>query len=313
LNNEYTIVVPNNDVLACVCGTNDSNLKLIEENLGIPVYTKGNEISINNNDSYLCQKFQFIIDRIIDEINDGSKNAEDIVFSVLNTEKKVDMQEVSILIPNASRRVYPRTQNQAEYINLLQTKDMVFCVGSAGSGKTFLAVAEALRLILTHKKSKLIITRPVVEAGKSLGFLHGDLEQKKENYVRPIKDAMEYILSPEIVKRLIESNVIEVAPLAYMRGRTLNNAVIILDEAQNTTCSQMKMFLTRMGENSKVFITGDLSQIDLPSKIKSGLVQSRSILYNIDEIGFMELTTDDVVRNHLVKKIVRAYDNEKEE
>ena len=310
MNNEYTIVVPNNDVLACVCGTNDSNLKLIEENLGIPVYTKGNEISINNNDSYLCQKFQFIIDRIIDEINDGSKNAEDIVFSVLNTEKKVDMQEVSILIPNASRRVYPRTQNQAEYINLLQTKDMVFCVGSAGSGKTFLAVAEALRLILTHKKSKLIITRPVVEAGESLGFLPGDLEQKLNPYLRPLRDSMESVLPIETVKHLFEAGIIEVAPLAYMRGRTLNNAVIILDEAQNTTCAQMKMFLTRMGENSKVFITGDQTQIDLPKKQTSGLVHALNVLQNINDIGFMELTTDDVVRNNLVKKIVKAYENE---
>ncbi|MBR4179449.1 MAG: PhoH family protein [Treponema sp.] len=309
---EYTIVVPDNNIISCVCGTNDSNLKLIEESLGVSVYTKGNELSIDGSDQEVCQKFQFIIDRIVDEINDGSLNSEDIVLSVLNTQKKVNADEICINIPGAAKKVYPRTQHQAEYINLLQTKDMVFCTGSAGSGKTYLAVAEALRLVLSHKKSKLIITRPVVEAGESLGYLPGDLEQKINPYLRPLRDAMESVTSIETVKKLTESGIIEVAPLAYMRGRTLNNAVIILDEAQNTTNSQMKMFLTRMGENSKVFITGDPTQIDLPKKHSSGLVHSISILYKIEDIGFMELTAEDVVRNRLVKKIVRAYENEKQ-
>ena len=311
--NEYKIVVPDNDVLACVCGTNDSNLQLIEDSLGVSVYTKGNEISIESEDPEITQKFQFIMDRIIDEIYDGGRNTEDIVVSVLNTQKKVNADEISILVPGSVKKIYPRTQNQAEYINLLQTKDMVFCTGSAGSGKTFLAVAEALRLVLSHKKNKIIITRPVVEAGESLGFLPGDLEQKIDPYLRPLRDAMEAIVTPETVRKLSEAGIIEVAPLAYMRGRTLNNAVIILDEAQNTTCTQMKMFLTRMGDNSKVFITGDPTQIDLPKKTPSGLVHSISILYKIEDIGFMELTADDVVRNHLVKKIVRAYENEKQE
>ena len=310
---EYKIVVPDNDVLACVCGTNDSNLQLIEDSLGVSVYTKGNEISIESEDPEITQKFQFIMDRIIDEIYDGGRNTEDIVVSVLNTQKKVNADEISILVPGSVKKIYPRTQNQAEYINLLQTKDMVFCTGSAGSGKTYLAVAEALRLVLSHKKNKIIITRPVVEAGESLGFLPGDLEQKIDPYLRPLRDAMEAIVTPETVRKLSEAGIIEVAPLAYMRGRTLNNAVIILDEAQNTTCTQMKMFLTRMGDNSKVFITGDPTQIDLPKKTQSGLVHSISILYKIEDIGFMELTADDVVRNHLVKKIVRAYENEKQE
>jgi phosphate starvation-inducible PhoH-like protein len=310
---EYKIVVPDNDVLSCVCGTNDSNLQLIEDSLGVSVYTKGNEISIESEDPEITQKFQFIMDRIIDEIYDGGRNTEDIVVSVLNTQKKVNADEISILVPGSVKKIYPRTQNQAEYINLLQTKDMVFCTGSAGSGKTFLAVAEALRLVLSHKKNKIIITRPVVEAGESLGFLPGDLEQKIDPYLRPLRDAMEAIVTPETVRKLSEAGIIEVAPLAYMRGRTLNNAVIILDEAQNTTCTQMKMFLTRMGDNSKVFITGDPTQIDLPKKTPSGLVHSISILYKIEDIGFMELTADDVVRNHLVKKIVRAYENEKQE
>lgn len=310
--NEYTIVVPDNDVLSCLCGTNDKNLQLIEEHLGVPVFSKGNELSVENAAPEICQKFQFIVDRIVDEVQSGGKNSDDIILTVLNTKRKIDADEMVIMIPGALRRVYPRTQGQAEYVNLLQTHDMVFCTGSAGSGKTYLAVAEALRLILTHKKSKLIITRPVVEAGESLGFLPGDLEDKIDPYLRPLRDAMETILTPESVRRLFEAGIVEVAPLAYMRGRTLNNAVVILDEAQNTTCAQMKMFLTRMGENTKVFVTGDPSQIDLPKKLESGLMHSISILYKIEDIGFMELTAEDVVRNPLVKKIVKAYENEKE-
>ena len=310
--NEYKIVVPDNDVLSCLCGTNDKNLQLIEEHLGVPIYTRGNELSVENDNPEICQKFQFIVDRVIDEVMSGGKNTEDIIHTVLNTQKPVNMDEMVIMVPGAVRRVYPRTQKQAEYINLLQNKDMVFCTGVAGSGKTYLAVAEALRLILNHKKNKLIITRPVVEAGESLGYLPGALEDKIDPYLRPLRDAMEYILPVESVKRLFEAGVIEAAPLAYMRGRTLNNAVVILDEAQNATHEQMKMFLTRMGENTKVFVTGDPSQVDLPKKTASGLMHSIGILYKIEDIGFMELTAADVVRNQLVKKIVKAYENEKE-
>jgi len=305
---EYKIVVPDNDILACVCGTNDSNLQLIEDNLGVQVFTRGNELSIECDDSEVCERFQFIMDRIIDEIYDGGKNTEDIVVSVLNTTKKVDASEISILVPGSVKKIYPRTQHQAEYINMLQTKDMVFCTGSAGSGKTFLAVAEALRLVLSHKKNKIIITRPVVEAGESLGFLPGDLEQKIDPYLRPLRDAMEAIVTPETVKKLTEAGIIEVAPLAYMRGRTLNNAVIILDEAQNTTSAQMKMFLTRIGFGSKVIITGDRTQKDLPHDTVSGLDIAMKVLKGIDDIGFCELTSKDVVRHPLVQKIVEAYD-----
>ena len=248
----------------------------------------------------------------------GGFESDEVVLSVLNTDKKVPDNgktsgELCIIVPGSHKKVYPRTQNQSDYIRLLQNHDMVFCSGSAGSGKTFLAVVYALSLVLAHKKNKLVITRPVVEAGESLGYLPGDLKDKIAPYLRPLRDAMEAVIPPESVKKLFESEVIEVAPLAYMRGRTLSDSVVILDEAQNTTIAQMKMFLTRMGENSKVIITGDLSQIDLPKKQTSGLLHALNILHNIDDIGFMELTAEDVVRNQLVKRIVRAYENEEQD
>ena len=314
--NEYTIVVPDSQVLSCVCGTNDNNLRLIEEHLGTTVFTRGNELSVDTEDSSVREKFQYIIDRVVDEINDipysGSANYQDIIASVLNIEKKADLENTSIIVPGAVKKIYPRSQNQADYILSMRTNDLVFCYGAAGSGKTFLAVAEALKLLLSHQKKKLIISRPVVEAGENLGFLPGALEDKINPYLRPLYDSMNALLPHDTVARLMDAQMIEIAPLAYMRGRTLSDSVIILDEAQNTTREQMKMFLTRMGENSKVFITGDITQIDLPKKIPSGLLHATGLLQGIQGIGMIRLTAEDVVRNPLVKKIVKAYENEKE-
>ncbi|HAH60591.1 MAG TPA: phosphate starvation-inducible protein PhoH, partial [Treponema sp.] len=189
----YTIVVPDADVLSCVCGTNDSNLKLIEEHLGVPVFTRGNELSVDEENPAVREKFRFIIDRILDEIQDGGGNNQDIVASVLNTEPRPDMARDSIVVPGGLRKIYPRTEHQAQYIEMLRKYDMVLCTGAAGSGKTFLAVAEALRLVLLHDKARLVLTRPVVEAGESLGYLPGDLEQKINPYLRPLYDAMETV------------------------------------------------------------------------------------------------------------------------
>lgn len=301
----YTIVVPEADVLKSICGTNDSNLKLIEEHLGVSVFCTGNEISIENDDKEITDKFRFIIDRLSDEIADG--NDGDIIHSILNL-KGTSLSAVSINIPGSLKKILPKTANQAALMSALRSYDIVFAEGPAGSGKTYLAMAEALWEVLTHKKNGIVLTRPVVEAGENLGFLPGDLEDKINPYLRPLYDAMNTLLPRETVKRLSESGVIEIAPLAYMRGRTINNSVIILDEAQNTTREQMKMFLTRMGEDSKVFVTGDVTQVDLPSRVPSGLIQAMELLSKISEIKIMRLTSDDVVRNPLVKKIVQAYE-----
>lgn len=319
----YTIIVPDADVLQRVCGTNDSNLKLIESFLGVPVFACGNELSVDGGNPEVEQQFRFIIDRILDEIADGSTELTDseLVQSVLNTGMNIYRKSASqsshalfsscsIQIPGGIRKVYPRTQGQASLVQALRNYDMVFATGPAGSGKTFLAVAEALRLVLSHQKSSIILTRPVVEAGESLGYLPGDLEDKINPYLRPLYDAMNMVLPRETVRKMTESGIIEIAPLAYMRGRTLNDSVVILDEAQNTTCEQMKMFLTRMGEGSKVFVTGDLTQIDLPKRIPSGLMHAMKILCNVQGISMQKLTAEDVVRNELVKRIVQAYENE---
>ena len=318
MNSEYTIVLSDGELLSRVCGTNDSNLKLIEKHIGVPVFTRGNEISIDEEDPHIQQEFKFIIDRIVDEISDSGDSSSDLIHSILNTgfvrgvaDTDFDAGRYAISIPGATRKIYPKTRNQAELIKAFRKNDIVFAEGPAGSGKTFLAVAEALSLVLSKKVNSIVLTRPVVEAGESLGFLPGDLEDKINPYLRPLYDSMSACLPREIVHKLTENGIIEVAPLAYMRGRTLNNCAVILDEAQNTTAEQMKMFLTRMGENSKLFITGDTTQIDLPKRITSGLVHAMRILGEIPEISMVRLSGDDVVRSSLVRKIVQAYsDNE---
>ncbi len=310
MDSSCTIVVSDADILAKLCGTNDSNLKLIEESLGAEIFARGNELSVENQDPDIQRRFKFIVDRIIDEIEDGAADSEEAVASILNVPLRADTDAASIVVPGAFRRVYPKTQNQADYIDLMRKREMVLCEGPAGSGKTFLAVAEALRLVLTKQYRGIVLTRPVVEAGESLGYLPGDLEQKTAPYLRALYDSMEMILPREAVSRLAESRIIETAPLAYMRGRTFCDKILILDEAQNASQEQMKMFLTRLGSGSKAFITGDLTQVDLPAKIQSGFSQALALLSRVPEIGIMRMTGQDVSRNPLVKKIVKAYEND---
>lgn len=313
--NEYKIVLQDSDILSRICGTNDSNLKLIESHLGVPVFSYGNELSINSEDPRLCEQFKFIIDRISDEISESGESSVDLIQSVLVTgeqsQQNFSAGKYAITIPGGTHKVYPKTRNQAELVKAMRKNDLVFAVGPAGSGKTFLAVAEALSLVLSKKVNSIILTRPIVEAGESLGYLPGDLQDKINPYLRPLYDSMNSCLPRDIMHKLNENGIIEIAPLAYMRGRTLNNCAVILDEAQNTTTEQMKMFLTRMGENAKVFITGDVTQIDLPKKFRSGLVHALRILRGIPEISIVELDGSDVVRSRLVRKIVQAYENDK--
>ncbi|HCA20425.1 MAG TPA: phosphate starvation-inducible protein PhoH [Treponema sp.] len=321
----YTIIVSDTALLQRVCGTNDSNLKLIESFLGVPVFARGNELSLGEAAPETEQQFNFIINRILDEIDaEGPQVADrDLIQSILNqgnegrgdfssSEDRRFFSQCSITIPGGVRKVYPRTKGQAKLIQAMRNNDMVFATGPAGSGKTFLAVAEALRLVLSHQKSSIILTRPVVEAGESLGYLPGALEEKINPYMRPLYDSMNAVLPKETVRRMTETGLVETAPLAYMRGRTLNNAVLILDEAQNTTKEQMKMFLTRMGEGSKIFVTGDVTQIDLPHRVPSGLVHALSVLESVQGIAVENLCAEDVVRGELVKRIIQAYEKDEE-
>lgn len=320
---EYTIIVPDSEILQRVCGTNDSNLKLIEAALGVPVFAVGNQLSVECDDFHVQERLKFVIDRFSDEAGDSASFTDaELLESILNTDsfhkknnEKAEhdfLSSMAISVPGGLRKVYPRTKGQAQLVKNFRKFDMVFAEGPAGCGKTFLCMAEALRLLLSHEKKSIVLTRPVVEAGESLGYLPGDLQEKINPYIRPLYDAMNLLLPKEMVRKMTESGVVEIAPLAYMRGRTLNDSVIILDEAQNTTQEQMKMFLTRMGENSKVFVTGDLSQIDLPRRTPSGLEHALKILSVVSGISITKLEACDVVRNPLVKEIIQAYDNYKE-
>ena len=298
----YTIVVGNQDLLSVLCGANDENLRIIEDYLGVPVITKGNELTVASSNADICRKFQDIVDTVMSTqlYADSSPEMISTLIAGLNDKTAPAMADSFIQIPHGLKRIYPRTVRQAEYIRLVQEYEIVFCLGPAGTGKTFLAVAEALKMVLSRQMRKIVLTRPVVEAGESLGFLPGNLEQKIDPYLRPLYDAIESLVPPDIIHKMEESGMIEIAPLAYMRGRSIDNAIIILDEAQNTTENQMKMFLTRLGN--------DPSQIDLPKHTISGLSDAVAILHDIQEIAVLRFEKKDVIRNHLVKKIVQAYE-----
>jgi len=313
------VVVSDETILPEICGANDSNLKVLEELLGVPVFSRGNEIFVETSDDGIEKTFKLVLQQLEDHVRLGQLPGPDLIRSIHGslangeTQKAELLKRKLVIIPNGYRKVYPRTYNQAVYLDAMEKNELSFGVGPAGTGKTFLAVAEALKQVLGQSRRKLIITRPVVEAGESLGYLPGDLTQKIHPYLRPLYDAIESMISLESFRRMEENGVIEIAPLAYMRGRTLSEAFIILDEAQNTTREQMKMFLTRIGENSRTVVTGDITQIDLPRKSDSGLLTVIPILRGITEISFTFFEERDVVRNPLVRKIVHAYETAHEE
>jgi phosphate starvation-inducible PhoH-like protein len=320
LEDSITIVLDSRDLLSGVCGANDGNLRVIEGSLGGRIAARGNEIRLEGADGASQERFKAAMDRLIDAVREGDSPSPEFVralvedFSVPGILKKsfsqdpFSLNDAVIQIPHGFNRVFPRSRNQEAYILGMRSQDISFGVGPAGTGKTFLAIAEALRLVLSKKTRKLVLTRPVVEAGESLGFLPGDLNQKINPYLRPLYDAMESLVPYEAIRRMEESRAIEIAPLAYMRGRSLNDCVVILDEAQNTTREQMKMFLTRIGEGARAVVTGDITQIDLPRRTDSGLLHAISVLSGIEGIHFAFLHTQDVVRNPLIKKIIAAYE-----
>ncbi|MDR1787903.1 MAG: PhoH family protein [Treponema sp.] len=310
MDNSITIVLDDRDVLAGVCGPNDRNLRVIEEALGGRVSVRGNEIRLAaegaDAGSPAAGRFRPVLEALASRVREGEAPDADYTRSLV--ENGLEEEAEAIHIPRGFARVRPRSRNQADYIRGMRACDISFCIGPAGTGKTFLAIAEALRLAALRKVRKLVLTRPVVEAGESLGYLPGDLVQKINPYIRPLYDAMEALIPFEQIRRMEENHTIEIAPLAYMRGRSLNDSMVILDEAQNTTREQMKMFLTRIGNGSRAVITGDVTQIDLPRHVESGLLHAARILQGVSGVHFAWLHTRDVVRHPLIKKILDAYE-----
>ena len=312
MDTSYTIVLEDQTVLSSLCGANDENLHVFETYLGVPVICRGNEVTVVTSDQTICKRFQKLIDTLLESPEITSDGSADFIASCVATSapQQGAFCPQCIHIPRGIKSVYPKNRKQAALIDSIYANDITFGLGPAGTGKTYIAVALALKMLLSHTVRKLILTRPVVEAGESLGFLPGDLVQKINPYLRPLFDIMETLLPADVLRGMEESNTIEVAPLAYMRGRTLHNAVVILDEAQNTTKEQMKMFLTRMGEGSKLIITGDPSQSDIRGRSESGLVHAVSLIRTIDGIGTVEFSADEVVRHSLVQKIINAYEKQ---
>jgi phosphate starvation-inducible PhoH-like protein len=277
------------------------------------IVSRGNELRIQGTTPEII-KINEIINSLLLHYHKFGKITQDNVSAYLKDGVEVHNQEEEIYDSDAlvfgtkGSPIKPKTANQIELVKAVQENDLVFALGPAGTGKTYISVAIAVRALKNKEVKKIIITRPAVEAGENLGFLPGDMKEKVDPYLRPIYDALDDMIPAEKLKYYLENRIIEVAPLAYMRGRTLNNAFVLLDEAQNTTPVQIKMFLTRMGPNSKVILTGDPTQVDLPKKQKSGLAEVMQILKGISGIGFVELDAKDVVRHRLVKSIIEAYD-----
>jgi len=305
-------VIPLDDVsLVDFLGVENQNIETLSE--AFPkskIIARGNEIRIQGSTTEILNINEVVIKLLQHYHKYGKVSFEDVhnVLKEGDPDRVNEDHEEIIIFGSRGFRIKPKTPNQKELVEAILSNDLVFAVGPAGTGKTFIAVALAVKALKNKEIKKIIITRPAVEAGENLGFLPGDLKEKIDPYLRPIYDALEEMIPAEKLRFYLENNVIEIAPLAYMRGRTLNNAYILLDEAQNTTPLQIKMFLTRMGPNSKVVVTGDISQVDLPHKQISGLKHAIETLEGIDKIGFVTLNDKDVVRHKMVKEIIRAYE-----
>lgn len=292
-------------------GPRGSNLEIIEEAFNIDINLRGNEVILSEeNDSA-----ELVIIYLLEQVKKHQEvNTQDVLYAI-NMQKTGKLEQLNSLYniriarTSSGKLITPKTVGQRDYYLALKDNDVVFAIGPAGTGKTYLAVIFAVQALKDHKVKRIILTRPAVEAGESLGFLPGDLKEKVDPYLRPLYDALYDMLGMEATERLIEKGVIEIAPLAYMRGRTLDDAYVILDEAQNTTINQMKMFLTRLGFNSKMIVTGDITQIDLPKGIVSGLKHAQSILQGVKGIRFIHLTALDIVRHPVVARIIERYEN----
>lgn len=315
----------NKGLVPLLFGEHNAHLNHLEEKLGISISDRGSTLTLSGDLSEV-QKAESVLNTLWNKLeNDQDVGVAEIDAALRffddkktngNGSKKPQPAASSgadIVIKTKKKSIAPRSPNQARYINAIRNKSMVFGLGPAGTGKTYLAVAVGMSMFMEGKVERLIFTRPAVEAGEHLGFLPGDMQEKVDPYLRPIYDAMHDMMPWDDMMKRMESGDIEVAPLAFMRGRTLSNAFVILDEAQNTTTTQMKMFLTRMGESSRMVITGDLTQTDLPGNTKSGLRDATDILQGVDDIEFMHFAKEDVIRHPLVSKIVQAYDERGQE
>ena len=314
--NTLNIIFQNNDLLLGVTGEFNNNLKELEKLTNTSLYSRGNSILVKSDsekNNLVKNAIQFLTEQFL---NNGSIEKKDIISSInkfMIDEKNNFEKKVEYIIKTPKKSVIPRSEKQKDYVRALKKSDIIISAGPAGTGKTFLAVAVALTMLLDKKIEKIILSRPAVEAGERLGFLPGDMREKVDPYLRPLYDSLYDLLDFEKIQKKIEVGDIEIAPLAFMRGRTLKNSFAILDEAQNATDTQIKMFLTRIGENSKIVINGDPSQIDLPNKSLSGLHRSKKLLGHLKEISIVDFDHRDVVRHPLVSKIVKAYSDQSSE
>ncbi|MEE8388126.1 MAG: PhoH family protein [Acidiferrobacterales bacterium] len=309
----FSLTPADNSRLASLCGLHDEHIRQIEESLGVEISNRGNNFRVTGKPDIASSVETFLKD-LYKTTGKGellTPSGVHVALQEMALDEQGDPDVQDLIVPTPKRKVKTRSKHQRQYVQNIQTHDINFGVGPAGTGKTYLAVACAVEALQQSGVQRIMLVRPAVEAGERLGFLPGDLEQKVEPYLRPLYDALHDMLGYEKVNRLLDKNVIELAPLAYMRGRTLNDSFIILDEAQNTTPEQMKMFLTRIGFGTTAVITGDITQVDLPRHQKSGLREVISILGGVKGISFTTFSNRDVVRHPLVQKIVEAYENHK--